>query len=165
MRALPTQERLLELFEYRDGQLIKKKWTGGKVLEGQEAGCLRKSKGYRCVSVDNVLYQEHRVIWKLIYGEDPKYSIDHINGNRSDNRIENLRDVIPLVNSHNRDKSKNNTTGYLGVSVIKYNNKYKAQFRFNGKNKHIGMFDTPEEASDAYKSYKQSILNTIKEKP
>lgn len=163
MRKLPTQERLKELFEYREGRLYKKFWNGGNVKAGEEAGCLRKSRGYRCVSVDNILYQEHRLIWKMIYGKDPDHTIDHINGNRSDNRIENLRDVVPLLNSHNRGKGKSNTSGYLGVSFSKREGKFRAQMRFNGKSKQIGLFDTAEDAAIAYQAYKQVMLNSIKE--
>lgn len=93
---------------------------------------------------------EHRLAWFLHYGEWPTCQVDHINGDRHDNRISNLRLASSSENQRNRKRPKNNTSGYKGVSWIEHYQMWQATIKFDGKNKYLGRFDTPEEASDAY---------------
>lgn len=91
----------------------------------------------------------HRLAWLLHYGEWPKGSIDHINGVRDDNRIENLRIANNQINCQNKRKAlPSNKLGVLGVSY--YAGAYRANIMLNKKQIHIGRFDTIEEASRAY---------------
>ena len=90
-------------------------------------------------------YYTHRIAWLIYYGEWPKNQIDHINQDPTDNRIENLRDVTNAENNKNRTLNNNNTTGYLGVS--KHHGKYRARIRINNIDKHLGYYDTAEEAA------------------
>jgi len=90
-------------------------------------------------------YYTHRIAWLIYYGEWPKNQIDHINQDPTDNRIENLRDVTQAENQKNRTLYNNNTTGYLGVS--KHHGKYRARIRINNIDKHLGYYDTAEEAA------------------
>lgn len=77
--------------------------------------------------------------------------IDHINHNRSDNRLNNLREVTHVENGHNISKKTNNTTGYTGVVYHKATGKWLAQIMINGKNKYLGLFSTIEEAVEKRK--------------
>lgn len=93
---------------------------------------------------------EHRVAWYFHYGVWPARFVDHINGNRSDNRIVNLRLATPSENLQNRGKPKNNTSGFKGVSWNRPRQKWQATIRYNGRNKNLGGFATREEAAAAY---------------
>ena len=115
-----------------------------------------QTHGYRAISVNSKLYRAHRLAWLYVYGEFPKKQIDHINGNRSDNRISNLRVVSQSGNSQNRRASqKNNQSGYFGVHAC--GKKWRAQIRIDKKLTHLGLFDTPELASMAYVEAKRSV--------
>ena len=90
-------------------------------------------------------------IHRLLLGAtNPKMQVDHINGNKLDNRKENLRLATNQQNQHNVGKRKNNTSGYKGVSWYRKRKKWKAAIKHNKKSIHLGYYDTPEEASRAY---------------
>ena len=93
-KPLPSVQRLRELFDYNPdtGIFVRKLSRGGKAQPNTKAGC-RRPDGYSMVMVDGVLYYLHRLAYLLAYGEEPspELSVDHINGNRSDNRRANLR--------------------------------------------------------------------------
>ena len=113
----------------------------------REAGSA-DGRGYRHVQFEGRSHLAHRVAWLLYYGEWPSGFLDHINGNPSDNRIINLRLADVVENQHNRGKSKNNTSGFKGVSSRR--GKWQALISINGKNRYLGLFTTCEEASAAY---------------
>lgn len=107
MRTLPTYERLHELFNYDEstGNLTRKtKGRGRNCQIGDVAGGVN-GQGYIYVRVDKQKLRAHRLIWLMCTGSWPKHEIDHINRDRSDNRICNLRDVPSFMNQNNR---KNN---------------------------------------------------------
>ncbi len=106
------------------------------------------SDGYSNVRINGKAYRSHRIIWLVHYGEWPKF-IDHINGDISDNRLLNLRNVSQLQNSHNSSRPSTNTTGYVGVAKVSKGNGYRAQIMCNGESIHLGRFATIEEAVDA----------------
>lgn len=143
IKELPTAERLHELFEYRDGKLFHKSETCGRIVKGAEAG--NEGKNYRQVTADRCNYQTHRVIWKMFKGSDPVNFIDHINRDKADNRIENLRDVSHRVNSMNKNSK--------GVNFYTDKRKWRAKIQVFGKQYHLGYYDTEEEASEVYKSF------------
>ena len=140
---LPSQKKLQELFDYRNGELYWKERINSSIDLSKPAGKIEKN-GYRSIGIEGKLYKAHRLIWKYHYGRDPKEFIDHIDGNRVNNNIENLREATHQQNGFNRGPQKNNKLGIKGV--IKYGNKYRATIIINGKNKHLGMFFTIEEA-------------------
>lgn len=115
-----------------------------------------EKKGYGRVKILGKNYLLHRLAWFIVYRQWPKDQIDHINGDRSDNRISNLRVVDFSGNAQNRHgPQKNNKAGFFGVHVS--GNKWRAQIRIDGKLKHIGLFDTPELASQAYIDEKRKV--------
>lgn len=125
----------------------------------QVSGCLEPD-GYIRITIGQMANRAHRLAWLYTYGEFPKGDIDHINGNRSDNRISNLREVTRAANCQNRRVSKKGT-GFLGVSKTLSGKKFKARISktIDGKlvNFYLGYFDTPQEAYAAYLAKKRQI--------
>lgn len=118
-------------------------WNGN--FAGKEA-FTANNRGYRCGRVNYTRYQAHRVCWLLHYGEWPTRQIDHINGVRDDNRIENLREVTAAENAKNLSVPSSNTSGAIGVSWRKANGKWKAQIKVKRRDIHLGYFDQFEQA-------------------
>jgi hypothetical protein len=148
-----TKELLQELFYYENGFLFNKVKRSSNAMPNTKAGTLPNNSDYRRVSISNKIYLEHRVIWIYFNGLIPSdLFIDHINQNKMDNRIENLRLCTRSQNQYNRGSYKNNSSGFKGVSFNKALNKYSAQMRINDVKNHLGYFDTPELANEAYKS-------------
>lgn len=115
-------------------------------------------RGYRRIGAFGRHWFAHRLAWEVYYGKAPEGDIDHINGDKSDNRIENLRDVSKSLNLQNRrTTTKDSTSKYLGVSWDKFCKKWKAQIYANGVKKHIGVYATEEEAYDAYLQQKRKL--------
>lgn len=152
-----TFERADSLLEYnqKTGLLTwkKKRYCA---QAGAEAGWL-ETNGYRRLSIDGVKYWAHRVCWLLSTGELPENDIDHINGVRSDNRRKNLRSCTRAENHQNNTKRSTNTSGYLGVSFRKSDDKWRAQITVNGKKRCVGLHDTPEEAYESYLRAKSKL--------
>lgn len=107
-------------------------------------------KKYLQVSVKCNMLKVHRVAWFLYYGEFPVNQIDHIDRNRSNNKIQNLREVTHDQNMLNKSMYHNSSTKLVGVSWHKTNKKYRAYIGFETKIIHIGYYSTAEEASAAY---------------
>lgn len=110
------------------------------------------AEGYRQVRINRKVYSSHRLAWFFINGKWPNGEIDHINGNRLDNKASNLRVVDRSVNSQNkRSAMKNNKScGLLGVTWNKQHKKWQSKIMVNKKSHHVGLFDCPEEAHSAY---------------
>jgi len=106
--------------------------------------------GYRIVTVDGRPYRAHRLAWLYMTGEWPAEDIDHINGERADNRWSNLRAASRWQNIHNMGMRDRNTSGLKGASFDKKRNKWVAQIVVNGRHHHLGRFDTAQQAADAY---------------
>lgn len=105
------------------------------------------SEGYLNVYHKKAAYRVHRVIYLLTHGECPRI-IDHINGNRLDNRPENLRPCEESTNHFNAVIQSNNTTGYKGVHKLKDGLGYQANINYNKKRKFLGTFKTAEDADE-----------------
>jgi len=151
-----TYLRAHELLEYNQesGKLIWKKrnsqpfdWS----TSGKEAGFVDvKANNRRAIRIDGKLYLAHRVAWLMVTGEWPIMDIDHRNGDAGDNRFANLRLASVAENNRNIGVQKNSSTGFKGVHFFKATGKYQAHITFNRKRKHLGYYDTPEEAHAAY---------------
>ena len=112
-----------------------------KTKTGDVAGGL--SNGYIQVKYKQRKYMVHRIIWCYVHGDWPKQMIDHIDGDRSNNRIENLRDVSNAKNQYNRHRlNKNNSTGHMGIIYRKRGDAYIVQITVLGAKKYIGYYKT-----------------------
>lgn len=153
-RQLIPQDHLREIFSYENGQLFwkhdphqRKQWN--KQFAGKRAGWLNAKLGYVVVCIrpnernglDKVrCIGAHRLIFCLHNGHYPP-QVDHINGDRSDNRIENLRAALSHQNAANRSKQSTNTTGVPGVRLHK-DGHYEARVQFGKKRYQVGSFKT-----------------------
>lgn len=128
-----TQQLVAECFAHRDGKLYWKKVAhpNKQYLVGQEAGSIHQT-GYRHVTWLGKVHKVHRLIFLLEYGYLP-LEVDHINGNRQDNRLENLRSANRSENQCNRGVIASNTSGYLGVSWHKKSKAWCVRVMKNGK--------------------------------
>jgi hypothetical protein len=107
-------------------------------------------RGYTSIWINGNQYYAHRLAWALHYGSWPNCDVDHINENKSDNRICNLRQANRSQNMFNRGRNKNNTSGFKGVIFCKDTGRWRAQMSIYGKSVNIGRFDTKEDAANAY---------------
>lgn len=143
-----------EYFEYKDGFLYWKKTIGTRAIAGNKAGKLRKD-GYFDVGLFGKYYLVHRIVYALFNNSLPKF-IDHIDRDRSNNRIENLREASANQNTWNASKSKANNTGVKGVRKTK-NSKFEARVAANGITYQVGTFDTIEQAEQAIILYREKL--------
>ena len=133
-------ERFNQAFEYRDGKLYWKVSNSNAITIGQEAGT-GYARGYRRVYFDGKTWGTHRIIWVMHNGEIAKgIQIDHINGDATDNRIENLRLATNTQNCQNR-KGRITNTGIRNVSYVAKEKKYKVAIQSGGKRIYCGRFD------------------------
>ena len=139
---------LQKYFVYKDGNLH---W----LKSNKKAGTLRK-EGYIVIQYNNSVYYAHRLVWSLLKGAIPdNMQIDHINRNKADNRIENLRLVNVSQNALNK-KFKVGKSGIIGVT--KDRAYYKVSFTVNGKSIHVGNFKDIKVAESVAKEYYDKIL-------
>jgi hypothetical protein len=146
-----TVEQLKDTLDYDadTGVFVWKIRPSKAVKAGDVAGCTEKRIGYITIGIAKRIYKAHRLAWLYVYGSWPKGLIDHINGNKADNRIENLREVFADGNSQNvRKPNRRNKSGFMGV--IWFQNKWRASVSVNGKSKWLGDYSTPEEAHQVY---------------
>lgn len=155
-----NQEMLHQLFEYRDGELYRK-IKKGKANVGDIAGC-DDGEGYMKTRVNGKKYRNHRLIFLMHHGYLPDF-VDHIDGNRSNNRIENLREATKNQNGYNRKLSIRNTSGVKGVTWYKQTKKWRVQIRIHGVKTSIGYFDDLElaglVAEEARNKYHKEFAN------
>lgn len=140
----PETGRLEWLPRTKDmGGPLVNRWNGR--YAGTEALGKLDRKGYKVGKIFTVTYQSHRIIWLLHTGEQPDF-IDHINGNKSDNRITNLRSVPWSENALNRPMPRNNKSGAIGVHWCNSNKWWVAQISIGGKQRQLGVFGNKEDA-------------------
>lgn len=160
VNELPTQDFLLECFncDFEVGVLYWKErpmyhFANERVMRmwntkfsGKRAGNI--SCGYVEVSIDNISRRVHRLIWKMYYGTEPGHILDHINGDKSDNRIFNLREVSHAENTLNLiEPNRVNTSGYTGVKYFVDRDRYYASINFENKSISLGYHHTVEEGA------------------
>ena len=118
----------------------------GSAKIGSIAGTRVKTTGYKVLRINGEAYKTHRIAWLLYFGKMPDGDIDHINRDRGDNRICNLRMVDRSTNQRNRKISKNNTSGHTGVSYHKRDGLWRASINVNGKELILGNYDEKRDA-------------------
>ena len=154
MKRLPPIEELRRLFDYDpETGVVTWKVSNGKSKVGKPAGSINKNNKYIYVGINKKIYRIHRICWALFFGYDPlSMHIDHINQNRQDNRIKNLRLVTPLENQMNKGTSKNNTSGVMGVIWDESRKKWRAGIWPKGKHINLGRFTNKADAISARKA-------------
>ena len=149
-----TQERLRELFYYEDGNLYWKEVTGRR--KPGPIGCLNKSTGYICHSVDGKYCMLHRLIFMHQYGVLPEF-VDHIDGDRTNNRVENLRSATRTQNAFNRKRPAHNKSGVKGVHWCKIAKRWIVQIKIDYENIRVGAFTSLEEAKRAIEKAREEL--------
>ena len=144
-----TQSLLKNHLRYEDGFLY---WTDFSIRPNAKTTALGTllPNGYFYVRFFKKAAYVHRLVFLYHFGYLPKF-VDHINGNKQDNRIENLREATRSQNMINVGKSTLNKSGYKGVSFNKKMNKWTAQIKQNNKHFYLGHFDSPEKAHETYR--------------
>lgn len=143
----PDIDHIREIFHYDpiSGFLYWNYDRSSNAKKGSRAGSLTNS-GYREVRVGNKQVLAHRVIWGIVYGEYPKEEIDHIDGNKDNNSLLNLRSVTKSQNQRNAGIRSDNKTGVSGVRWHAFHKKWAAQIKVDGKNLHLGYFEEFDKA-------------------
>jgi len=147
-----TQELVRNLFMYRDGNLVRITARCG-IRIGDTAGSLNAT-GYHEIKIDNKVYKTHRLIFLYHHGYLPEF-LDHIDGNRSNNKIDNLRPCTLSENAHNSKINKNSKSGIKGVTWHTKNEVWRADIRINDKLKYLGCFPNMSYAADAVRSARE----------
>jgi hypothetical protein len=164
---LPSPQYLRERIDYNPdtGQMIWKtfhpihkgwneRWSGKPAFAGLN------NHGYKQGAVDRRMLIGHRVAWAIVHGEWPDGHIDHINGDRADNRISNLRIATPVENNRNMRKFVSNSSGVTGVNYHKRDKRYRAFISIEDRSVHLGNFLTIEEAIAARQAAERDLQFT-----
>lgn len=151
-RMILTHERLLEVLSY-DADTGIFTWVvnrSGTARAGSVAGVFDKQTRYTRISIDGRMYLAHRLAWLFVTGSWPPSELDHINLNRSDNRICNLRLASRAQNRANSPVNKSSQSKIKGVFASRLGARWRARISISSKTLHLGTFPTKEEASAAY---------------
>lgn len=159
MRTGLSHEALCALLSY-DFEAGRFSWlvdrTGG-TKAGDEAGCVLPD-GYRSVRVLGRNYHEHRLAWFYCFGDWPRQQIDHIDGDKQNNRICNLRDAPVVVNAQNlRRGHVDSKSGLLGVTWNSVRSMWRAMINVNGRQRFIGETSCKYAAHEAYLCAKKGL--------
>ena len=159
-----THTELTQIVSYdkETGHFMRLSGRGSETPD-RRVGCVYASSGYRYITIFSIRYREHRLAWFYHYGEWPAGELDHINRDRSDNRIANLRIVSRSENLSNRKKQRQDfwvrlaekspvasASGYRGVQFCKKSGRWRADMKHRGKSVHLGRFPDPKSAHQAY---------------
>lgn len=151
--------RLLVTYDSQTGELCQRNATGrhGCWKAGRAMGSLAPT-GYMTIRLHRRLHQAHRLVWLYVHGQWPSHDIDHINGIRTDNRIENLRDVPNEVNRQNTKRARvDSRSSVQGVRYDGRRGHYVAQIRHKGRRHYLGSFGSPDAARAAYVAAKTKL--------
>ncbi len=145
-----TQERVRELLSYNaETGITTWKTSRGRVRAGQVAG-YPDGRGYMAIRIDGSMYTMHRVVFLWVHGYLPD-EVDHINGDRADNRLDNLRPATRRQNMRNAARFSHNRSGVAGVFWNADKGKWTARIKVDGRSIHLGHFDNKDEAAAARK--------------
>ena len=166
---LPSQAELLKVLRYdkKTGKLFWRKRSISTFTDGPNVSAnsicknwnnrfankeafTTNNQGYLSGRYKNCTYSSHRVIWKMIYGTEPNI-IDHIDGDRSNNKIQNLRSVDIADNAKNQRLYAVNTSGTSGITWKKINKKWEARISVNGRRVYLGVFSSKQKAIETRK--------------
>ncbi len=150
----PLESELQHIREYLtydpDTGIIKwAKCSKHASVAGKNAGSINR-QGYSVLMINRRTYLAHRVAWFLHIGSWPDMFMDHKNGDRADNRFDNLRNVTYQQNRWNTGKTVGRSSDFVGAVWHKAANKWQSQIKINGVNKHLGLFDSQDAAHAAY---------------
>ena len=154
----PSKETLESIFTYSDGKLLWKEDRGPRFKAGTRAGSVNTGvrSGYRRISINKSLYQEHRLVWILFNGDIPEeYQIDHINQDRTDNRIENLRLVSHRTNIAHHTRGV--ISGTPNVHWVGSKERWCVRFHVDGKDKYFGYYADLDQAVERA----EQVRNTL----
>lgn len=153
-----TQERLKEALNYdpETGVFTWRVAVSNKAIPGQRAGQSR-TLGYRAIGLFGERYLEHRLAVLYVTGRWPEDEVDHVNGDTSDNRWANLRECVHAENHQNRKTPAHSVQRVMGVTWHKLRSKWRAAIVLRGKQHHLGLFPTKEEAHQAYLTAKAQL--------
>jgi len=153
-----TQSRLKERLSYDPLTGLFTRLTSHRIdRAGKKPGALN-TNGHLQIRVDGRLYLAHRLAWLYVHGTWPTGQLDHFNGVRDDNRIDNLRDCSNKQNSENRKMHARNTSGYRGVSFDKKRQKFRAYVGHEGRMCLVGFYDKVDEAGAAAKAARDALF-------
>lgn len=157
--APPTQDRLKQVLDYNpDTGVFHWKIPIGPRVRVGDVAAVYKGNGYARIQIDGVRYNAHRLAWLYVYGVYPEILVDHINLDKSDNRIANLRVATETENRRNTKTLKNSKTGVKGVThSTSCLGKYEARIGDKGKNYYLGVFETIEAAKEALDKKRQEL--------
>ena len=127
------------------------KWTyanSKNTNKGKVAGTKLSNKYIR-IFIYGKLYQAHRLAWYMYYGKEPEYGLDHIDGNKHNNAIDNLRDIPQSGNAKNSSLSKANSSGFTGVTFMRRSKKWRSRIMVDGSDIHLGFYDDKQKAISA----------------
>ena len=159
--AILTAERLREVLHYEpeSGAFTWLVTLSNRAPAGSKAGAHNKYTKYTSISIQGKLHRAHRLAWLYVTGAWPDRFVDHINGERSDNRWANLRQANGSLNQQNLRASRGDTcSGLLGVyQTDKKSHPWRASITVDGKDRHIGNFETKDEAYCAYLKTKRAM--------
>ena len=148
-----TQDELKEVISYNPETGAFAWRVGiGSVVAGKPAGCIN-TLGYLVIRFKKKLYLAHRLAWFYVNGSWPQCELDHINGNPSDNRMQNLREASHAENNRNKQKHTDNSSGFKGVSLHRQSGLWEARICKDGVATRLGLFRSPENASRAYDAH------------
>lgn len=164
MNAKPgtlTAERVRELLDYDPMSGIFR-WRVSRKNRAQ-AGAVAgtPSRGYIYIKIDGVTYRAHRIAWLYVHGVFPPGGLDHEDNIQSHNWINNLRPATQTQNNANSRLRSDSTSGRKGASWHKQQQRWRSTIRINGKQIHLGMFDTPAEAHAAYALRAHEVFGTF----
>lgn len=143
-------------YEASTGLFFWRKKISRKVVVGKTAGCVG-GHGYFEIRIHGVKHKGHRLAWLLTHDVWPPNEVDHINGDRSDNRLCNLRLATSCENKQNASRRSDNSSGHPGVSWYKKTGSWRADIQLNGKQKYLGSFHVLEDAISAYQAAKSEF--------
>lgn len=155
-----TQAYVRKFFTYDNGKLYWKVANSKRIKVGDRAGCLL-STGYRKIRIDSIQYYEHRLIYLFHNKKLPEF-LDHIDGNPSNNHIENLRSATISENGGNAKIRKGGSSKYKGVSLAKNINKWQARINIDNKNILLGFFTDEKKAARAYNKAAKEYFGEFK---